>query len=193
MERPPISATSARARSNALVPADVTPGTVPVQTANGDLSSVPQEAKLQSSAPAFFRNGKYAVATHADGRSFVSPDAPASPGEVIVLYGTGFGLPGTSIPDGQLITVPTPVANPVSVSVSGVPTDVAFAGLVGPGLYQFNVQLPQALLTGDLPVVVEQAGFSSRDGVLLALKAADQSPPSLFCTDQQLSIPAPLN
>jgi uncharacterized protein (TIGR03437 family) len=55
-------------------------------------------------------------------------------------------------------------ANPVGVTIAGVPANVQFAGLTPnfTGLYQVNVVVPDGLAPGDaLPVVLSVARVSS--------------------------------
>jgi uncharacterized protein (TIGR03437 family) len=52
----------------------------------------------------------------------------------------------------------------VNVTIGGVAAAVQWAGLIGPGLYQLNVQVP-AVAAGDQPVIVSAAGFQGVAGV----------------------------
>jgi len=70
---------------------------------------------------------------------------PAEPGETITLFATGFG---PTLSSGETLAV-TP-----SILIDGISTDVAFAGLVGPGLYQFNVAVPSNVTLGQDVLVV---------------------------------------
>ena len=99
-----------------------------------------------------YRCGLNGGAIHHDWSSYVTPDRPASPGEVLHLYGTGFGpvqpavATGTPAPASPLAVVP---AMPTCTSDPGGPTTVAYLGLA-PGLvgyYQMDVQLPAAIST----------------------------------------------
>jgi len=58
---------------------------------------------------------------------------PARPGEVILLYGTGFGSTNPPLPSAQLVTMPAVLANSVQVTIGGLPAHVAYAGLVEAG------------------------------------------------------------
>lgn len=66
-------------------------------------------------------------------------------GETIVLFGVGFGPTQAAVPAGKLYASATPVTSNVSVSIGGVNAKVAFAGLVGAGLYQLNVVVPPSI------------------------------------------------
>jgi uncharacterized protein (TIGR03437 family) len=91
-----------------IAPADSSTGPVQVVVTNTGVASTSATASLQTAAPAFFAVGKYAIATHTNGSlvgpSDVLPGATAAvPGEVIVVYGTGFG-PTNAAVDGLVAT-----------------------------------------------------------------------------------------
>jgi uncharacterized protein (TIGR03437 family) len=84
---------------------------------------------------------------------------PAEPGEVITLYGIGFGPVTPATPAGSIATQTSSVTNPVTVQFGSTPATVQYAGLAPGfvGLYQFNVQVPN-VLAGDWPLVVSVNG-----------------------------------
>ena len=92
-------------------------------------------------------------------------------GETIVLYGTGFGAtqPATSA------TAPVPAALPLarlqdlSVRIGGLDAAIAYAGLISPGVYQFNVVVPQ-VGAGDQSVVAELRGLLTQSNLLLTIQ-----------------------
>jgi uncharacterized protein (TIGR03437 family) len=86
------------------------------------------------------------------------------------LYGLGFGPANPPQPTGQLITTATPLGNDVQVTIGGQVATVAYAGLVGSGLYQFNVKVPNNLPNGDAAVVATIGGVSTQTGVLLTIQ-----------------------
>ena len=94
----------------------------------------------------------------------------ARPGEVILLYGTGFGPTRPAVPAAQVVSTPAPLANTVTVRIGGVVADVSFAGLTGAGLYQLNVKVPDTLADGDAAVVAEIGGVRTPDGVFITVQ-----------------------
>ena len=155
---------------NALMPADATMGQVTVQVTTPQGQSYPGTVMLQRLAPELFTwapgSVTYAAAEHANG-ALIGPSSPLTPataGEVIELYGTGFGPTKPQIPVSQLAFPPAVLAAPVSVTIGGAAAPVQWAGLIGPGLYQVNVQVP-TVAAGDQPVTVSIAGFQSAAGV----------------------------
>ena len=61
------------------------------------------------------------------------------------------------------------MALPVVISINNTPTTVLYAGMVGVGLYQFNIQLPDGLVSGDYPVTVQISGLTT-DPVTLPIR-----------------------
>src|SRR5262249_54445439 len=110
---------------------------------------------LQHFAPAFFVFGgtQSIAATFASGALLGNPNQipgaqRASQGDVVTLYGTGFGDTNPSVGAGKLAAVASKLTSTVSISIGGVtlaPGDILYAGLSPgsiSGLYQFNVRIP---------------------------------------------------
>ena len=162
---------------NVLAPDDATVGTMQVQvsTAQGKSNSFP--VQKQQFGPAFFTvGGNFVAALHADytivGKAGLIPGVatqPAQPGEVILLYATGFGPTDPPLPAAQLVAAPAALANPVQIAIGGVAAPVAYAGLVGAGLYQFNVTVPN-VASGDAAVLAQIGGLQTQTGVLITIR-----------------------
>jgi uncharacterized protein (TIGR03437 family) len=78
-------------------------------------------------------------------------------GEIIVLFANGFG--GTSVP----LVGGSPTQ---SVNLPSLPV---FAGLVEPGLFQFNVVVPQSLRNADQSITATYNGISTQSGTLIPI------------------------
>ena len=122
-------------------------------------------------APAAFRVGgrQFVYATKGNTGTVVSNGsipgiaaAPASPGETLILYGTGFGdmSPFNIAIAGQIPQALGRLQFPVTVRIGGIDATVSFAGVVPPfvGLYQFNIVVPPDAPTGDLSFEMVQNG-----------------------------------
>ena len=109
----------------------------------------------------FGSTAPYIVAQHAD-NSYVTPASPAKPGEVIILWGTGFGPATPAVPSGQVFLGASPLANTPTVTIDGQPAVVDFAGVVGAGLVQINVHVPASLNNGDAAVVATVQSVSTQ-------------------------------
>ncbi len=95
------------------------------------------------------------------------PITPAKPGETILLFAFGFGLPqetlvsGSSLQAGKL--------SPPVCQIGGLPSTVAFAGVIGPGLYQLNLVVPSGAQIGDNAIACSAGGAASPAGDLIAV------------------------
>lgn len=152
-----------------VTPDDNTIGTVPVQlTANGATYS--GTVTLQKFAPALFSSASggiaYGQAVHANGTP-VSPSAPAAPGETIVMLASGLGATNPPTPANQVVTVWSPVAQPVTVTIGGVTVAVWSAVKVSPGCYEITVTIPASMTAGNQAVQIGIAGFQSPAGVFV--------------------------
>jgi uncharacterized protein (TIGR03437 family) len=168
---------------NVLATDDTATGLVPVVVKNAAGTSDAVLALQQTGAPALFEfpGGKYAAAFHVDGSFIASPvlvqqqgltgGTAAHVGETIVLFGTGFGATQPPISATALVKAPLPLADPAefSLRIGGADATVAYAGLISPGVYQFNVVVP-LVAAGDQPVVAELRGLLSQSPLLLTIQ-----------------------
>ena len=162
---------------NAQAP-DGSPGQVSVKVANNGVTGAAMTAQMHTIAPAFFQWGKYSVATRTD-YSLVGPPnlfkgattVPARPGDVILLWGTGFGPTSPAVPAGEEapLTQSSSTVNKPTVMIGGVAATVHGAALTPgeAGLYLVVVTVPNSLADGDQPVVAQVAGVTSPSGVYL--------------------------
>jgi uncharacterized protein (TIGR03437 family) len=160
---------------NVLAPSDIGVGPVYVQVTNHN--GVPTDwfiAQLQPVAPAFFQWVRsYSVATRPD-YSLVAPSAlfapqgsstPAKVGDVVILWGTGFGQTSPPFPNGKQVpgdqlysVVNTPV-----ILLGTVPAKVLGAALSpgSAGLYQIAIEVPPVPYIGDYLLTAQAAGVTS--------------------------------
>jgi len=169
-------------------------GRVEVETAAG--RSQPVFVVLRRKAPALFpfepRARRYVASVQNDGSAYVGPadlfgDAqlplpirPAAPGDVIQLYGTGFGPTNPQVPAGTIVPrdMIARVDDAIRVLVGQAEAEVLFAGLAPGfiGLYQIVIRVPQ-VPDGEHEVVVEVGGDRT-PGLLLAVSARPAQQPS---------------
>ena len=166
------------AQINLLVPASTPVGPAQLQTTNNGLSSGMVTVQVQAVAPSFFTlDGTHIAATHADGTLIGAASTnpvktPARGGETVVLYGTGFGQTNPAIPEGLLVTKAAPLVTLPVITIGGTTAHVAFGGLVGAGLYQFNVTVPTNTPSGDAAVVAIIGTATSQSGAVITVDAA---------------------
>lgn len=168
---------------NVQAPDDSSTGNVNVVVTTPAGDSPPMVAALQQFAPAFFpfepQSRKYAAAVGSSDGVFLGPNGlfgstvttrPAKPGEIILLFGTGFGPTNPAVPAGQVFSGAAPLTNAVSLTIGGVTADVAFAGLSGAGLYQFNVTVPATVANGDQALAATIGGIKTQDNLFLSVQ-----------------------
>jgi uncharacterized protein (TIGR03437 family) len=165
---------------NVLAP-DVADGpvTVTVTAPGGTSASFTTTAGLYG--PAFFLwPGSQAVATRQDysyavkaGTFAGAATIAAKPGEVIILWGTGFGPTFPAAPVG--VSVPGSggysTASAPTVTINNTPAIVYGAALApgSAGLYQIAIQVPTTLADGDWPIQASIGGTQSPTGVVLSI------------------------
>jgi uncharacterized protein (TIGR03118 family) len=151
-----------------LTPVDTTTGPVNVVVTNNGLVSGTVSVTMNPFSPAFFllKDGKSIAAIHANGglvgaaTLYTNLSTPAAPGETIALFGTGFGTTNPAVADGQIVSTPAAVVTMPAISFGGTAATVIYGGLVGAGVYQFNVVVPSSLADGDA-VVTATVGTST--------------------------------
>jgi uncharacterized protein (TIGR03437 family) len=143
------------------------------------IRSVTFGSTVQTLSPAFFLwPGSQPVATHTDyswavknGTFSGSSTVPAKPGEVILLWGTGFGATSPAVAAGQVPSIASPVVQaPVTVSLGGTQIPVVGAALSSyPAIYQVAIQIPANQPDGDYPIVATENGSQSPVNVMLTI------------------------
>jgi len=170
---------------NVLAPDDDTSGPVNIMVTNQGTASAPFSAQLEMYSPAFFTfsppNQRYIAAvfplTNPDGSTeYLAPSGafgtgassrPARSGDIVQLYGTGFGPTNPKPPAGESFFGALRTVMPVKLTVGGINADVTFAGLSSAGLYQLNVAVPSGIADGDASVVATVGGVQSQGSVFI--------------------------
>jgi uncharacterized protein (TIGR03437 family) len=158
---------------NLLIPNDLAPGPVNIKIVREGVSGPAITMVLDETAPGMFQlNPTTIVATHADG-SLITPDAPAAPGEIIVIYAVGLGRTVPDLLPGQIATRAQPIQHlkDMQVQLNGNALDASMVLYAGTtpgfaGLYQVNVRLPGEL-AGNPEVRIQIAGEISPAGYKL--------------------------
>jgi len=162
---------------NVLTPLDNTVGQVAVVVSSGGGSSPAFTASMDTVAPSFLllSTAGYIVATHRDnslvGSTSLYPgySTPAKAGEVIALFGVGFGLPSAPLVNDSATQSGALPVMPVC-TLGGNSAPLTFAGLVGPGLYQLNLTVPATAGNGDNAVVCTYNGSTTPLGDLITVQ-----------------------
>lgn len=134
---------------NLLIPSTLAPGPAELQLTLDGRAGPAVGIQLAAAAPALFQlSERWIVACRADG-TVISEEAPARPGELVILYATGLGR---TVPNPHSGEIPRQAAvlerlSEFQVWLDGAPLGperIAYAG-VAPGfagLYQINLRLP---------------------------------------------------
>ena len=133
---------------NFIVPDSVAPGSVAVSVRAAGRELAAGEATLTATGPGIFvaqpgdpsqpgavENQDYSLNTRSN---------PAAEGSVVQIYATGYG----------------PGASQVQVFFADTPAQVIYSGVVGPGLWQINAQVPGGA-SGQVPVSIIAGNISS--------------------------------
>jgi uncharacterized protein (TIGR03437 family) len=166
---------------NFVVP-DVGAGPVQVVVTNSAGVSDSYTATSAQFGPAFFawpRNQP--VATRQDftlaaknGTFAGATTVAAKPGEVIILWGTGFGPTNSAAPVGFVTpsdatystgALPAVMVNNIAATVYGAALAPGFAGL-----YQIAIQVPDSLADGDYAIQASIGGVPSPSGTILSVQ-----------------------
>jgi uncharacterized protein (TIGR03437 family) len=164
---------------NALLPFGVPAGSQQVIVSNSVGTSSASTINVAGTQPGLFAppqlvasGGKqYTGALALDG-SYIGPPGAfngitskrAHPGDIITLYGIGFGPVNPVIPSGQITQSANRLTNTISIQIGGQDASVTcgqcYAGLSpgSVGLYQFNVVVPNIPSNDAAPVTFSLGG-----------------------------------
>jgi uncharacterized protein (TIGR03437 family) len=129
------------------------------------------EAEIPVASGGAYGNGTYDIAGPVGKFPGIST-RPVKVGETVELFGTGFGPTTPSVPAGKVFipSVLTKTNSNVTVILGGVSMSVP-AYLVGAGLYQINVTIPQNVGSGSQPLIAITAdGQQTPSNVQLAIQ-----------------------
>lgn len=165
-----------------LIAPDVGSGPLQATVANSGATSAAFTVNSSQFGPAFFPwPGNQVVATRQDfsfaarnGTFAGAATIPAKPGEVIILWGTGFGPTNPAAPTGVQVpgdrtystsTLPAVTINNVPATVFGAALAPGFAGL-----FQVAIEAPSSLADGDWPIQTSIGGVQSPTGMVLSVR-----------------------
>ena len=167
---------------NVLAPADTATGTVAITVTNTAGTSNSVTATMQAVSPGLsVLSGYVRAVRYPDGaivngtgnaESGYTTSAAVGQGDILALYGTGFGPTSSTVATGVVFTGAYPTTGAVTMTIGGIAAEVLWAGLVGPGLYQINVRIPASIPDGDNAVVAMVAGLNTQTSANVKVAAS---------------------
>lgn len=171
---------------NVQVPSNVAAGTQPLIVTTKFGATAPYNLTVGSMpgvyAPPFLNvaGKQYVGALLANSSTWVLPvgavsgftSKPAAPGDIITLYGVGFGAVTPSVPAGRAAPSQlTGLTEPVQVMFGTTPATLQYQGLAPGlvGLYQFNVVVPQVAAGNAVPLTFSQGGVTLPQTLYIAV------------------------
>jgi uncharacterized protein (TIGR03437 family) len=142
--------------------------------------------QVQPLAPSFFTLGvTKSIAALIAGTAKIVADPSvvpggvfAKPGDLVSLFGSGFGATDPALQPGEVSSGEARLAGNITVKIGDqtlAPGDIQYAGLAPQSisaLYQFNVRIPPGAPNGDMPVVITINGVSTQPGATIPVRAA---------------------
>jgi uncharacterized protein (TIGR03437 family) len=152
---------------------------VPLVLTSGGVQSAPftlQPADLapallaQAQAPFNVDGKQYVVAQLLDQSYAGIPSRPAKPGDVLIIYGIGFGPVTPATPAGMIATGITNLTNTATFQFDQTSAAVSYQGLTPGlvGLYQFNITVPN-VPPGDYALTVQEGSVTVGQTVFITV------------------------
>jgi uncharacterized protein (TIGR03437 family) len=166
---------------NVLVPADSNTGTVSVVVANANGTSAAVTTTLQAILPGLYVQNNYVLAVRPSDSTIINgtgaaasgytTSASAKVGDVLEIFGSGFGPTAPAATSGLVFSEAYPTTNTVTVTIGGIAATVLWSGLIAAGLYQINIKVPAGVAVGSNAVIAKVGGYSSQSTALMSISA----------------------
>jgi uncharacterized protein (TIGR03437 family) len=117
-----------------------------------------------------YGNGAYDI-LGPTGDSLGYKTVAARAGDILELFGVGFGPTNPVAPAGKAYSGAAPAVEPVTLSINNTVVTPDFCGITAAGLFQINiVRLPDGLGSGDAPVKATVGGQQTAEGPVISLQ-----------------------
>ena len=124
---------------------------------------------LRSDGSGAYGGGTYDI-VGPTGQSLGYKTVAATAGDIVELFGVGFGATNPHVPAGQAYSGAAPTISPVTVYINGTAITPSFAGMASAGLYQLNLEIPAGLPTGDVSVQAAVSGSHTQSNAVISLR-----------------------
>jgi uncharacterized protein (TIGR03437 family) len=172
---------------NVQAPSDGAVGPIEVLVTTPGGASDPVMVTKQALAPSFFTwagnvvDGEKSLGavisdgTFAGKTGLLQPlginTRPVKPGEVLLIFGTGFGPTNPDIAAGQVVVTPSRMTTGVKIFFGDTEAEILDTGyLIFSGEYQFNVKVPANLADGDYKVVAQMGDVRTQENVYITVQ-----------------------
>ena len=170
---------------NVQVPTSVSTGTQQLVVQNAIGSSSNFGITINSTEPGLLTQYKangvqYVSALFQDNKTYAMPagavsgvlSQPAKAGDILTLYGIGFGPVTDNVSSGQIAPNKDSTVSTVQIAISGTQAPVGYAGLSpgAVGLYQFNITVPTVTAGNALPVTFTLGGTAGTQTLYIAVQ-----------------------
>ena len=170
---------------DALVSSDAPTGAEPVTVTSANGTSDKFWLVVNPTAPgllapsSFVISGKqYVAALFADNATFALPvnaipgvpSRPATAGDVLTIYGVGFGPVSGGFTAGTLVTGQNSITTPIQFTFGTTAATLTYEGLAPSltGLYQFNVVVPKVAANSATPISFTLGGAKGTQTLYIA-------------------------
>ena len=126
---------------------------------------------VKSDGSGVYGEGAYDI-VGPSGSCFGYITAGAKPGDLVELFGIGFGPTNPVVAAGKPFSGAAPITAEFSLSINNVLVTPLFVGMAGAGLYQINFIVPPGLGAGDVPITAWFAGHATQNNVFFSLQGA---------------------
>jgi len=106
---------------------------------------------LRADGSGAYGNGTYDI-LGPGGNCFSYRTVGAKPGDLVALFGVGFGPTNPAIAAGKAFTGAAPITDPFTLYINNKFVSPLFVGISSAGLYQINLIVPSGLGQGDVPI-----------------------------------------
>jgi len=124
---------------------------------------------LRSDGSGAYGGGTYDI-VGPTGTSLGYKTVAAKAGDLVELFGVGFGPTSPTVSAGKPFSGSAAVINPVTLLINNVLVTPGFGGLSSAGLYQINVVVPDGLGTGDVSLQATAGGVQTLPGIVISLQ-----------------------
>jgi uncharacterized protein (TIGR03437 family) len=93
----------------------------------------------------------------------------AEPGDIVAVFGVGFGPTTPAVPSGKAFSGAAPLTDAFSLYLNNVAVQPTFVGLSSAGLYQINLVVPPDIGEGDVPIRAMVGGMQTQPGLVFSL------------------------